>query len=679
MLNFHYFSSVAIVGASEDSKKIGHILLAKNQDFSGKIYGINTKGGSFAGNDFYTNFADLSEVPDVAVFAIPEPFVYDSLREAGEKGVKNAVIITAGFKEVGNAEGEKKLIEIGKQYGIRILGPNCLGYADTVNNLNIAFGSKFFVPGNIGIISQSGAMAVAITDVLAERRLGFSRMYTMGNKSDIDETDMLEALSDDEHTEVIAVYLESVNRGEQFIKTLKKVTQKKPVIVMFGGVSESGKVASASHTGSLSGGKILYEAAIRQANAHLTYSLDTYFAAIENFSRTASAKLAGEAIIITNAGGPGVLATDQAEFFRVPLAHISENHGEILRQNMPNTMSTKNPIDIIGDADSMRVSHILANIEQANISADILAIFTVQATTDIDAIATKIADFHTENPYRFLSVALIGGETVANAANILREKNIAVLATTESLIETYAMRISGMKNPQKSEKNAQKSTSHSEAVLLGQNETEEILKKYHIPTTETLEADNLDEILAYVRKNSGPFVMKIAGENIAHKTDIGGVLLGLSTEEDITRGYYELQEKFVSHVPDEKFLVTVARFVKASPKAEIFFGATRDESFGDVFIVGTGGVTVNILEDTITHIGVPSADEVKNILSSLRLSPLLFGYRNTQKVDIDALAEMIVKLATLFSAEKHIREIDINPILFDDGKGLVADAKLYLY
>lgn len=245
--------------------------------------------------------ADLPEVPDIAVFSIPEPLIYDALEQAGMYGIKKAIIITAGFKEIGKKEEELRLHSIAQKYGIRFLGPNCLGYGDTTSGLNLSFGGKFFSPGNIGIISQSGAMAVAITDILDSRHLGFSTFYSLGNKTDIDESDLLLELASDDATEVIAVYLESIARGKVWLDTLRRVTEKKPVIMMIGGVSEHGKIATASHTGSLSGDRAIYEAAAREGGALLTYSLTEFFDLLEMFSLTIHESLVGRPYIITNA------------------------------------------------------------------------------------------------------------------------------------------------------------------------------------------------------------------------------------------------------------------------------------------------------------------------------------------------------------------------------------------
>ena len=681
MLYFQSIQSVVVIGASEDTRKIGNILLAKNQDFHGRIYGVNPRWGNAYGKDFFPNISALPEVPDIAVFAIPEAFIYDSLEEAGVFGIRKAIIITAGFKEVGNKEWEKWLQEIAQKYGIRILGPNCLGYGDTAKWLNLSFGGNFFESGNIGIISQSGAMAVAITDVLSERRLGFSAFFSLGNKADIDESDILEELADDTHTEVIAVYLESIARGKVFLEMLKKVTPKKPVIVMIGGVSDRGKKATASHTGSLSGDRVMYEAAIREWGAMLTYSLAEFFDLLQIFSRAAGRDIVGNPYIITNAGWPGVLATDQSEFHHLELATIAPDEDSKLRINMPTMMSTRNPIDIIGDADSERVAQILANIVTVRPSADILFLFTVQATTDIDAIAEKIVAFSRENPAYHIFVGLIGGETILRAREKFAQAGIFVTLSTESLIGSYAkLAIQRNVNQKKPlETLALPHGEKKESLLLDQNQTEELFQSYNIASTNTREYTTLEEILDYTTKNTWPFVMKMAGKRIIHKTEIGGVIGPVTTQEEVIAAYETFQrngEKYCKN--GEMEWVAIGKFLTPSPKLELFFGAKRDVNFGETFIVGAGGIFLMIIDDTRLHIGQWTREEIANILTSLRSYPLMTGYRGQQLADIDSLITLLKNLSQLFFEHPEIREIDINPIIFDDGKPYVADGKLYV-
>ncbi|MBX9809772.1 acetate--CoA ligase family protein [Candidatus Gracilibacteria bacterium] len=678
MFNFKNIKSVAIIGASEDSKKIGNILIGKNQNFEGKIYGINPRGGSAYGIDFVKNITDLPEIPDIAVFAIPETFIYESLEEIGKFGIKKAIIITAGFKEIGNIEGEEKLKQIANKYNIRILGPNCLGYGNTHQKLNLSFGGNFFDTGNIGIISQSGAMAVAITDILSSKNLGFSTFFSLGNKVNIDETDLLKEFENDTNTDVLGIYLESINRGSDFIKVLKELTMTKPVIIMMGGMSSRGKIATASHTGSLSGDKNMYEAALKQGGAILTYSIAEFFEYLQIFSLNAKKRINGNPIIITNAGGPGVLATDQCEFMNLELMSIDPGTSRLLRENMPTMMSAKNPIDIIGDADSIRVIQILENISKLTTPSDIIFLFTIQATTDIESISKAIIEFKDENPEYCIFVGLIGGDTVDSAEELLTSAGIFTSRTTEGMIGSYRKLLQSKKPREElNTPNIINKKPREEANLLNQNETEKLLKHYGINTTYTLEYSHIEDILEYCKHNSGPYIMKIGGKKVAHKTEMNGVSGRLDTNEQVIEAYEQLTTRAKQYNTTEN-IITIGKYIETSPKIELFFGAKRDPIFGETFIIGAGGIFLTILNDTRIHIGEWNGDEITEVIYSLRSYPALTGYRKQQSADIKILTEIFSELSKLFFEHPEIEEIDINPVLFENGIPYIADAKFYL-
>ncbi len=678
MLNFKKINSVVIIGASEDQKKIGNILIWKNQNFEWKIYGINPKWWSAYGINFYQNITDLPEVPDIAVFAIPEAFIYGSLEEIGKFWIKKAIIITAGFKETWNTEGEEKIKQIAHTYGIRFLGPNCLGYGDTHQKLNLSFGGNFFERGNIGIISQSGAMAVAITDILSSKNLGFSTFFSLWNKTNIDETDLLKEFENDEHTDVLWMYLEGIVHGVEFIESLKKITKTKPVVIMMGWVSSKGKIATASHTGSLSWDKSMYEAALKQGWAILTYSLSEFFDYLQIFSLNAKNRINGNPIIITNAWGPGVLATDQCEFKNLELLSIDPDMSKVLKENMPTMMSTKNPIDIIGDADSHRVIQILENISKLKRVSDIIFLFTIQATTDIESISDAIIKFKTNNQSYNIFVGLIGWDTVNRAETILNRSGIFTSRTTEWVISAYEvlLRSKTIPTPIKNTVSTTKK-SRENSNLLDQNKTEELLKQYNINTTYTLEYNNLDEILEYSNSNTPPFIMKIGGKTVAHKTEMNGVSGRIDTTEQI-RENYEILSNNAKQNNNIENIITIGKYIETSPKIELFFGAKRDPIFGETFIIGAGWIFLTILDDTRIHIWKCSIDDIITIIQSLRSYPALIWYRNQTSVDIGLLARNILDLSILFFEHPEIAEIDINPILFENGIPYIADAKFYL-
>jgi acyl-CoA synthetase (NDP forming) len=680
MLHFKDIKSAVIIGASEDTKKIGNILLKKNQDFTGKIYGINPKWGTAYGINFYEKINTLPEVPDIAVYAIPESLIYESLEEAGKFGIKKVIIITAGFKEIGNIEWENKIKSIAKKYNIRLLWPNCLGYWDTNKKLNLSFWGNFFDRWNIGIISQSWAMAVAITDILSGKNLWFSSFFSLWNKSDIDETDILQELYDDDNTKVIAVYLESINRWELFIEKLSSISRKKPVIVMLGWVSEKWKIATASHTGSLSWNKWMYEAAIKQWWAILTYSLEEFIDLLEIFSLNYEKEIHWLPFIITNAWWPWVLATDQADFHNLWIATIDTNTSISIKYNMPSMMGTKNPIDIIGDADSTRVKQILINLSNVTPRADIIFLFTVQATTDIDEIARTIVEFSIIHKKYNIFVGLIGWSTIINAQSILSQAGIYVSKSTESIITSYThlKEWKIWKDEQKILAIEKKEIPNWETALINQNETENILKKYNIQTTRTQEFWDINDLINYTDNFSWPYVLKIAWEHIVHKTELGWVIGSLNSKEEILIAYEKIKVNIKNYSPDQEIeRLSIGKFISPSPALELFFWAKRDSTFWDTFIIGAGWIFLTILDDTRIHIGKLDKETIIKIIKSLRSYPAICWYRKQKEVDLDLLSEMIYSLSELFRAHHEISEIDINPILFENGLPCIADAKFY--
>ncbi len=449
---------------------------------------------------------------------------------------------------------------------------------------------------------------------------------------------------------------------------------------MIGGVSGRWKLATASHTGSLSGDKNMYEAAIRQWWAILTYSLSEFFDLLQIFSQNSTKNIEGNPFIITNAWGPWVLATDQCEFNKLDIATIDPELNTILRRNMPTMMSTKNPVDIIGDADSTRVGQILENIATARKKADIIFLFTIQATTDIDTIADTISDFYKNHKEYTIFVGLIGGETIKIAQSKLLKEGIFVSTSTESIISAYT-HLLREKTKDIKPKNIQITITakkdHTIATLMNQNDSEKLLREYKINTTYTNEYESLDEILVYVEKYDGPFVMKIGGKNMIHKTELGWVIGPVQSLDDIKSGYNTLSEISQKN-GNPKPSITIGKYIHTSPKIELFFWAKRDPLFGDTFIIGAGWIFLTILDDTRIHIGEWEDWDIHATLASLRSYDALTGFRKQQEANIRKLEEMIKNLSRLFFEHREIREIDINPILFDDGVPTIADAKLYI-
>ncbi|MDD2907707.1 MAG: acetate--CoA ligase family protein [Candidatus Gracilibacteria bacterium] len=691
MINFFDINSVAIIGASEVEGKIGNTLVNNLVNFSGNKYGVNPRGGTYKEIDFYKSISLLPEIIDVAVFAIKSDLVEKSLIEAGEKGIKRVIIISAGFKEIGNIELENRLKEISKQYGISLLGPNCLGYFDVYNDLNLSFGTKDIKKGNIGIISQSGAMAVALTDWANKNNLGFSKIISMGNKAGIDEVDLLLELESDEKTKVIALYLESLEKGELFYEVARRISKSKPIIIIKSGVSALGQKAAVSHTGALSSDSKILKTAFFHSGLHSTNSLGDFFSMIEIFSKVDYKDIPEELAIITNAGGPGVISTDHCEFNDVVLTQFSTNEKEALKTNLSSSASVSNPIDIIGDATSQTYEQILNNFSKIVKKRAILLLLTPQSVTDVDNIAGSICKYNIENN-DLLFVSFMGGNLVDSGIEILKKAGVKHFNFPEKAIFLYSLllkqkkwELEEIKKSPKLElpKNIEllKEKISSQEKFCSNYLTNEILESFDINYSKEILVNSIQEVEdVFLKLNSPLLAARISSPDIPHKSDVGGVVLNISGLEEAKNAYKKILENISKNCKDAKISgVTLSKMlVKDRTTQEIFVGFKRDNSFGNIIFVGLGGLYVNIFEDVSMRVGLVSKDEIMLMLKELISFPILAGTRGISGINFDSLVDMIFKLQFVFKEFKSISEIDINPIFSSSFESIIVDAKFYL-
>jgi len=689
-------SSVVIIGASEASGKIGNSILKNLSDFSGAKYAVNPKGGSAYGVDFSKSISQLEKIPDMAVIAIPAKYVEQSLRECGEKKIKNIVIISAGFKEIGNIEEEKKLKTIADKYDINILGPNCLGFLNPHKHLNLSFASSIGVKkGNIALVSQSGAMAVAVMDWAQEFEMGFSHVISMGNKSDINEGDILEYLEKDEKTKVIVLYLEDIVDGRSFYEKAKKVTKTKPVIIVKSGVSKKGALAASSHTGALAGEKEILYTAFSQCGVHSTGSLKDVFLWSEMFSLLGEKNIPETVLLITNAGGPGVMAVDNAEKYNINLFEPSVTDEEILKKNLPMASSMKNPLDILGDATRKEYSQVLENtLNLKNNDFAYCILLTPQTVTDSENIADEIIQFQKNNPEKVIMTSFMGGKSVEKARKKLKKSGIlhfnypkeALKAYKKAIIQKKWEKESSSFYPQLLCSFPQnlfeiRSRIEKESVLCSAETTAFILRSFKIPFAEELCVSQKSEISSVwnqLQKGENiEVVMKISSPDIAHKTDIGGVHLHISTEKEAENAYDLILQAVRNNVPNAQVRgVTFQRMLPVS--REVFVGMTRDENFGEVIIFGFGGIYLNIFRDISRRIGPVSKNEIQKMVKEIKSYPILKGARGQESIDFESLENILFQLSCLFYSIPEIVEIDINPIFCTEKESIIIDAKIFI-
>jgi len=689
-MNFFDINSVAIVWASESEWKIGNDLLKNLSEFSWEIYAINPKWWKYKNIDFYSSISNIPKIPDVAVFAIPAKFVTASLIECGKKGIKKAIIISAGFKEVWDMAAEQELIDIAKQYSMRLLWPNCLGYVDTSKNLNLSFGGKEIKKGHIAMISQSGAMAVAFTDWAYEYGVGFSKIISMGNKADLNENDFMQELADDEQTHVIALYLESMEHGRAFYDIAKKLSKHKPVIIVKSWMSQRWSAAAASHTGALASTADVLKASFKQSGLHSTNSLEEFFLWGQAFSVSRNLKIPDEMVVITNAGWPGVMITDHMEFNNIKIAEFSDTEKQTLMQWLPDAASVQNPIDVIWDAKSDRYEVILNNIASLDRELAIMILLTPQTVTDVDTIATKIIDFKNTHPDVLIMTSFMGWHSLWNSRETLENAWILHYDYPQKAVVTFSQlieqrnweKISPQNSPillvppvlsPKGERELQSSTKKLCSVEL----TQEILEAYWVETTKEYLVSSRDEVERIYAHFLWPVVAKISSPDIAHKTDVGGIITDITTASAALEAYDKILSRVTTLKPKAKidWIILQAQIPKSR---EIFVWFKRDASFGDMLIVWRGWIYVNVYNDVERGLLPLTQDQIADMLKNLQITPILRWVRWEKAIDFAQLSDCILRLSQLFWDLTEISEIDINPILVNHETAIVVDAKFYL-
>ena len=689
-INFFEINSVAIIWASEQEWKIWNDLLKNLVDFTWEKMWVNPKWWSFEDIIFYNSITDLPIVPDIAVITIPAKFVLNSLDECWRKGIKRVIIISAWFKETWNIDWEQAIKDIAKKYNMRILWPNCLWYIDAHKNLNLSFWWKQICKWNIAMISQSWAMAVALTDWANAINLGFSKLISMWNKSDIDENDLLENLVNDTETEVIVIYLESLENGRKFYDITRKLTKKKPIILIKSWLSQRWKQAASSHTGALSGETKVLETAFRDSWIHTTSSLENFFLWAEAFSKTVWKDIPDSLAIITNAGWPWVMATDHCEFNNIVLEDFTNDEQAILKINMPDSSSMKNPLDIIGDATSIRYKQILENITKLDKHVWILLLLTPQTVTDVDNIVNEIITWENKHSDTFLMTSCMWSTSVEKARIELKKHKILDYDYPRKWIIMLS-KLTDQKKwvkvpieeefkyiiPKNSKITKIKEKLKNEEKLCSVEVVADIFHTFEVSFLEDKLAISIDDVEKIWNESNNKLVAKITSKDIPHKTDCWWVIIWIATKKDAIEAYENILKNSRSFHPDAE--ITWVTFQEMLPKSkEIFIGMKRDISFWDILIVWMGWIFVNIYEDVALKIAPVSKNEIKKMFESLKWYPILNWARWDIPVDFESLTDMVFKIVSIFHAFPEIKEIDINPAFTNENWSIIVDAKFYL-
>jgi len=692
--------TVAIIGASDEEGTVGYALMKnfKELGFEGNVYPVNIKKSEVMGLKAYPTVEQLPEPVDLAVIATPARTVPDIVEQCGKSGIKGLIIISAGFKEIGE-EGralEQKIIELKRKYDLRIIGPNCLGVIRPSVKMNATFISKTPKPGNIAFISQSGALGSAILDYALHENIGFSNFVSIGSMIDVDFGDLIDYFGTDPKTRSILMYIEGLTDARKFMSAAKHFARTKPIILVKAGkYSESAK-AAASHTGSLTGEDNIYDAAFKRAGVVRVDEIADLFNSAEVLGMQPLPNGPNLAII-TNAGGPGVMATDALIGQGGKVAKLSPQTMETLDTVLPHFWSHGNPIDILGDAHADRYkATIEACLADENVDG-ILIIYTHQAVAEPTEIAKTISELIKSQPYhnKTILTSFLGYGAVEEANHIFSQNNIPTFTTPEQATKTYLYMYQYKRNlellyetPEEVPVDAMapkrplmvilRNAATENRELLTEAEAKRFLEYYNFPVVKTKVATTQDEAARLAAEIGYPVVLKILSPQIIHKTDAEGVVLNLNSEAEVREAFNRIIERAKQYNPEAEIQgVTVQKMIKKTGY-EVIIGAKRDPLFGPVILFGMGGVGVELFKDF--SLGLPPLNQtlVRRMMEETKVYQLLKGYRNVPPANIKLLEETMVLFSQLLVDFPQLKEVDINPLFINETEAYAFDARIVI-
>jgi len=692
--------SVAIVGASDEEGTVGYALMKNftEHGFEGKIYPINIRKTEIQGLKAYQTVEQIPEPVDLAVIATPAKTVPDIVEQCGKMGIKGIIIISAGFKEIG-AEGkalEDKITEIKNKYKLRIIGPNCLGIIRPSINLNATFISKTPKPGNIAFISQSGALGSALLDVAIHENIGFSNFVSVGSMIDVDFGDLIDYFGTDPKTRSILMYIEGLTDARKFLSAARHFARTKPIIVVKAGKYTESAKAAASHTGSLTGEDNIYDAAFKRAGIVRVDEIADLFNSAEVLGMQPLPKGPNLAII-TNAGGPGVMATDALIAKGGQLAKLSQKTMETLGTILPHYWSRDNPIDILGDAKADRYKAVVeACLNDENVDG-ILIIYTAQAVAEPVEIAKSIIELIKSEAYhnKTIVTSFMGYGAVEEANRIFSQNSIPTYSTPEQAVKTYMYMYQyksnlellyqtpeelpvGITPPKRPLMVIMRNVANEGREILNEAEAKIFLEYYNFPVVKTKTARTPDEAANIAQQIGYPVVLKILSPQIVHKTDAGGVALDINSQTELREAYDRIVQRAKDYSPEAEILgVTVQKMVKKRGY-EVIIGSKTDPLFGPVILFGMGGVGVELFKDFA--VGLPPLNQtlVRRIMEETKVYQLLKGYRNVPPANLKLLDEIMVLFSQMLFDFPQLKEVDINPLFIDEKEAYAFDARIVI-
>ncbi|MDJ0554107.1 MAG: bifunctional acetate--CoA ligase family protein/GNAT family N-acetyltransferase [Microcoleaceae cyanobacterium MO_207.B10] len=692
--------SVAVIGATDRVGSVGRTILwnLMSNPFGGTIFPVNPKRHSVLGIPAYPNIRAIPEPVDLAIIAIPAPMVPDAVRECVAVGIKGAIVISAGFKEIGpdGIELERQIMETARGK-MRIIGPNCLGVMNPHSGLNATFASTMANPGNVGFISQSGAFCTAVLDWSFPENVGFSAFISIGSMLDVDWGDLIYYLGDDPHTKSIVIYMESIGNARSFMSAAREVGLTKPIIVIKAGQTEAAAKAAASHTGSLTGSDEVLNAAFRRCGVLRVNRISELFDMAEVMAKQPRIPKGPKLTIITNAGGPGVLATDALIATGGELAPLAPETITQLSEFLPTHWSHANPIDILGDADPERYQKTLEVAVKDPNTDGLLVILTPQAMTDPTQTAEQLKHY-AQTAHKPVLASWMGGDEVTTGETILNRASISTYRYPDAATRlfnfmwNYSYNLQGIyETPVLAQdqedgpkcsvveqmiKNAQ----DTGRTILTESESKQVLAAYGLPIVQTLVAKTETEAIECADAIGYPVVLKLFSETITHKTDVGGVQLNLKDAEAVKWAYENIQTSVAEKVGAEHFLgVTVQPMLSLDRGYELIIGSSIDPQFGPVLLFGTGGQLVEVFKDRAIALPPLNTTLARRMMEQTKIYQALKGVRGRQAVDMVALEKLMVRFSQLVVEQPWIKEIDINPLLASSERLIALDARIVLH
>ncbi len=702
-MNTHYLTglfnprSVALFGASDRPDAVGGIVLRNllESDYKGRIYPVNPKRDEVQGRKAYASLADIHDPVDLAVVATPAATIPAIVEACGEHGVGMMLILSAGFRETGpqGLRLEQQVTSLAARHGIRLMGPNCLGIIRPDQGLNITFGHNNARPGNLALVSQSGAICTAILDWAESNEIGFSAVVSTGIAADLDFGDYLDYLVSDPQTRSILLYIEGVKDARRFMSSLRAAARIKPVIALKVGRHAAGAEASMSHTGALVGSDETFSAALSRSGVLRVESISQLFAAAKALSTSHYRRPSEKLVIITNGGGPGVMAADRATDHSIELSVLGEETIAALNQVLPSVWSHANPVDIIGDATPERYrAAIDICLKDPGVDGAIV-ILTPQAMTQPTAVAQAIIEAAAESKKPILA-SWMGGKQVAEARQLLTNARIPEFRTVENAVDAFSYLARYNRNqrfllqtpsrlPRGEPADVEGARLIIEGVLneqrkvLNEPESIAVLRAFGIPAAQSAVARSPNEALIIAESIGFPVAMKVLAKNISHKSDAGGVRLNINGAQEVRRAYRDLLDGVRARVPDAEIEgVNIARMYRSPNGRELMMGIIRDPVFGPVVSFGSGGVTVEVMGDSAISLPPLNRRLAQDLVNRTRVSRMLGAFRHMPAVDMDQLVDVLLRVSNMACELPEVQEMDINPLIMDD-KGIVAvDARL---